>query len=375
MQDQPQIIKSGNVSIDDNYRAWLQSLKTRLQQSQIKAAVRVNSAMLEFYWELGRDIVAMNPERLWGTGIMNQLSLDLKAMFPDQTGFSVTNIKYMKRWYAFYNQSVIIRHQVGDELGTEIGHQAGGEIPMPPQFAYVPWRHHVEIITKCTSVEEAIFYVGKVIEGNWSRRQLEDNIASSLFSKQGKAITNFHDRLPALQGKLAQEILKDPYGLDFLTMKKGYDERQLEDALVRNITRFLLELGTGFSFIGRQIELRMPNGKSFFPDMLFYHFRLKCFVVVELKVIDFIPEFAGKLNFYVTAIDKLLKADDDNQTIGLLICKSKDKTLVEWSFQDVNKPLGVASYELQNVIDSTIDENLPSIEQIERAVNGEENSQ
>ncbi len=331
--------------------------------------------MLEFYWELGRDIVAMNPERLWGTGIMNQLSLDLKAMFPDQTGFSVTNIKYMKRWYAFYNQSVIIRHQVGDELGTEIGHQVGDEFPMPPQFAYVPWRHHVEIITKCASVEEAIFYVGKVIEGNWSRRQLEDNIASSLFSKQGKAITNFHDRLPALQGKLAQEILKDPYGLDFLTMKKGYDERQLEDALVRNITRFLLELGTGFSFIGRQIELRMPNGKSFFPDMLFYHFRLKCFVVVELKVIDFIPEFAGKLNFYVTAVDKLLKADDDNQTIGLLICKSKDKTLVEWSFQDVNKPLGVASYELQNVIDSTIDENLPSIEQIESAVNGEENSQ
>lgn len=375
MQDQPQIIKSGNVSIDDNYRAWLQSLKTRLQQSQIKAAVRVNSAMLEFYWELGRDIVAMNPERLWGTGIMNQLSLDLKAMFPDQTGFSVTNIKYMKRWYAFYNQSVIIRHQVGDELGTEIGHQVGDEFPMPPQFAYVPWRHHVEIITKCASVEEAIFYVGKVIEGNWSRRQLEDNIASLLFSKQGKAITNFHDRLPELQGKLAQEILKDPYGLDFLTMKKGYDERQLEDALVRNITRFLLELGTGFSFIGRQIELRMPNGKSFFPDMLFYHFRLKCFVVVELKVIDFIPEFAGKLNFYVTAVDKLLKADDDNQTIGLLICKSKDKTLVEWSFQDVNKPLGVASYELQNVIDSTIDENLPSIEQIESAVNGEENSQ
>lgn len=375
MQEKPQIIKAGHVSIDDNYRAWLQSLKTRLQQSQIKAAVRVNSAMLEFYWELGRDIVAMNPERLWGTGIMNQLSLDLKAMFPDQTGFSVTNIKYMKRWYAFYNQSVIIRHQVGDELGTEIGHQVGDEFPMPPQFAYVPWRHHVEIITKCASVEEAIFYVGKVIEGNWSRRQLEDNIASSLFSKQGKAITNFHDRLPALQGKLAQEILKDPYGLDFLTMKKGYDERQLEDALVRNITRFLLELGTGFSFIGRQIELRMPNGKSFFPDMLFYHFRLKCFVVVELKVIDFIPEFAGKLNFYVTAVDKLLKADDDNQTIGLLICKSKDKTLVEWSFQDVNKPLGVASYELQNVIDSTIDENLPSIEQIESAVNGEENSQ
>ncbi|MBO4722945.1 MAG: DUF1016 family protein [Muribaculaceae bacterium] len=369
MQDKPQIIKGGNISIDENYRSWLQSLKSRLQQYQIKAAVRVNSAMLEFYWELGRDIVAMKPEHLWGAGIINQLSLDLKEMFPNQTGFSVTNLKYMKRWYAFYSQSVIIRHQVGDELETEFGHQVGDEFTMPPQFAYVPWRHHVEIMTKCKSVEEALFYVDKVIEQNWSRRQLEDNIEASLFDKQGKALTNFHDRLPAEQGKLAQEILKDPYGLDFLTMKKGYDERQLEDALVKNITRFLLELGTGFSFVGRQIELRMPNGKSFFPDMLFYHFRLKCFVVVELKVVDFIPEFAGKLNFYVTAVDKLLKADDDNQTIGLLICKSKDKTLVEWSFQDVNKPLGVASYELQNVIDSTIDESLPTIQQIESAIN------
>lgn len=375
MQDKPQIIKGGNVTIDDKYRSWLQSLKSRLQRHQIKAAVSVNTALLEFYWALGRDIVAMKPEQLWGSGIINQLSLDLKELFPDQTGFSVTNLKYMKRWYAFYCQSVIIRHQVGDELETEFGHQLGDVIPMPPQFAYVPWRHHVEIIIKCKSVEEALFYLDKVIEQNWSRRQLEDNIEASLFTKQGKALTNFHDRLPAEQGKLAQEILKDPYGLDFLTMKKGYDERQLEDALVKNITRFLLELGTGFSFIGRQIELRMPNGKSFFPDMLFYHFRLKCFVVVELKVVDFIPEFAGKLNFYVTAVDKLLKADDDNQTIGLLICKSKDKTLVEWSFQDVNKPLGVASYELRNVIDSTIDENLPTIQQIESAINDDDNEQ
>ena len=360
MDNKPQIITSGNIALDEAYREWLKSLKTRLQQHQIKAAVRVNSEMLEFYWDLGHDIVAMKPEQRWGSGVMNQLSLDLKALFPGQSGFSVTNLKYIKRWFSFYGQSVVIGHQVGDEL------------QMPAQFAYVPWRHHVEIITKCKEVEEALFYIEKVIEGNWSRRQLEDNIASDLYLKQGKALTNFQERLPAEQGKLAQEILKDPYGLDFLTMKKGYDERQLEDALVQNITRFLLELGTGFSFVGRQIELRMPNGKSFFPDMLFYHFRLKCFVVVELKVVDFIPEFAGKLNFYVTAVDKLLRRSDDNQTIGLLICKSKDKTLVEWSFQDVNKPLGVASYELQNVIDETINKSLPSIEQIENAINENE---
>ena len=183
MQEKPQIIHSGNTTLDESYKSWLQSLKTRLQQHQIKAAVRVNSAMLEFYWSLGRDIDAMKPEQRWGTGIINQLSLDLKEMFPDQKGFSTTNIWYIKKWFLFYASDLEKLHQLGGEF--QIGHQVDDEIPMPPQFAYVPWRHHVEIITKCASVDEAIFYIGKVIEGNWSRRQLEDNIASSLFSKQG----------------------------------------------------------------------------------------------------------------------------------------------------------------------------------------------
>ena len=356
MDNKPQIVNSGILRLDASYQSWLLSLKTRLQQHQIKAAVRVNSYMLEFYWELGRDIVAMKPEERWGTGVINQLSLDLKALFPVQQGFSTSNIWYIKKWYSFYSKHLQKLHQVG------------GEIEMPSQFSYVPWRHHVEIITKCKSVEEALFYVYKVIDENWSRRQLEDNIADSLYIKQGKALNNFDERLPLEQGKLAQEILKDPYGFDFLTMKKGYDERQLEDALTTNITRFLLELGAGFSFIGRQVELRMPNGKSFFPDMLFYHYRLKCFVVVELKVVDFIPEFAGKLNFYVTAVDKILRSHDDNQTIGLLICKSKDKTLVEWSFQDVNKPLGVASYQLQHIVDSTVENAISATKQLDKDI-------
>jgi len=232
---------------------------------------------------------------------------------------------------------------------------------MPSDFGLVPWRHHIEIFTHSHSVEEALFYIEKTIEGNWSRRQLEDFIESDLYSHSGNGISNFLDKLPTPQGHLAESLLKDPYTFDFVAVKKGYDELQLENELINNISRFLLELGQGFAFVGRQMELKMPGGQTFIPDMLFYHIKLKCYVVIELKTVRFKPEFAGKLNFYVTAVDKLLKGEDDNPTIGLLICKSKDKTVVEWSFQDIHKPIGVASY-------TTTPNILPSAETIRQAI-------
>ena len=190
---------------------------------------------------------------------------------------------------------------------------------MPKEFGAVPWGHHILVITKCQSVEEALFYVNKVVEEGWSRRRLEDELASNLYVRQGKAITNFSTSLMLPQSTLATEMLKDPYTFDFLTLTQGYNEKQLEDALAHNITRFLLELGSGFAYVGRQMELRMPNGQSYFPDMVFYHIKMRCYVVVELKVVEFMPEFAGKLNFYVSAADHLLRSADDNPTIGLLI--------------------------------------------------------
>lgn len=219
-----------------------------------------------------------------------------------------------------------------------------------------PWRHHTDIISECKSVEEALFYIHKTVDNNWSRSVLESNLNADLYKIQGKAITNFSSKLPLPQSSLAQNILKDPYNFSFLNMQRGYDERKLEDALVNNITRFLLELGKGFAFVGRQTELKMPNGKSYFPDLIFYHTFLKCYVVIELKVVDFIPEFVGKLNFYVSAADELLKQSDDNPSIGVLICKSHDKTTVEWSFRGIERPIGVASYQLQEVVDRTIAE-------------------
>lgn len=351
---------SRNIAIGGKeYASFLSKTKERYRYTQIKAAVKVNTSLLEFYWDLGRDISKLSALSKWGSAFFECLSLDLKNEFPNQGGFSVTNLKYVKRWYDFYYQSDIIRHQVGDEL------------EMPSDFGLIPWRHHIAILTHCKSVEEAIFYIDKTIQYSWSRSQLEFELSSNLYKRTSNAITNFSTTLPKPHSGLASAILKSPYEFGFITAKI-VSERQLEDALATNITRFLLELGQGFAYVGRQVELQMPGGQTFIPDMIFYHTRLKCYIVVELKTVPFIPEFAGKLNFYVSALDELMKQPDDNPSIGLLICKSKDDTVVEWSFRGVQSPLGVAEYklgqsheksylpsesEIQKVVDTYIDNN------------------
>ena len=368
------------MTADEGYVQWMADIKQRFRQSQLKAAVRVNTAMLEFYWSMGRDIVELRAESKWGNGFFNQLSLDLRTAFPNETGFSVTNLKYMKRWYAFYNERVTIRHQAADELGANLGYNTSikpdvlnrqqpadefdaannqqpiDQLEMPGIFGRIPWFHHVQIISKCKTLDEAHFYIHHVVEEGWSRSKLEGQIAANLYGSQGAAITNFSSTLPDTQSQLAKEILKDPYHFDFLSMREGYEEEDLEDALVSKVTQFLLELGKGFSYVGRQIELQMPGGQTFFPDLLFYHIPQHRYVVVELKVGKFIPEYAGKLNFYVTAVDELLRAEGDNPTVGLVICKSTDKTVVEWSLKDINKPLGVSTYQLEQVVARTVKE-------------------
>lgn len=328
------IIMSTETKNSKDYTIWLTELKQRYKSSQMKAAVKVNSEMLAFYWSLGRDLVEMKMEEKWGEGIVERISLDLKREYPEQKGFSTINLWYMKRWYLFYNQGDKKLYQAGKELEEML-------------FS-VPWRHHCHIISKCKSVEEALFYVRQTIDGNWSRSTLENAVAAKRYESTGKAVTNFDTRLPKNDSDMAKDILKDPYNFDFLSMTDRYTERELENELTNHITKFLLELGTGFAFYGRQVELRV-SGTSYYIDMLFYHVRLKCFVVVELKTVEFEPEFAGKLNFYVTAVDRLLKQENDRPTIGLLICKTKDKTKVEWSFDSVNKPMGVASYEMETL--------------------------
>ncbi len=344
MKDKPLFISRDGIITDEGYVQWMSDIKQRFRQSQLKAAVRVNTAMLEFYWSLGKDIVELRAESKWGSGFFNQLSLDLRTAFPNETGFSVTNLKYMKRWYAFYNERVTIRQQLADELKmTEI-------------FGQIPWFHHVTIFTKCKTIEEALFYINKDAEEGWSRSWLEDQIAAKLYLSQGAAVTNFEHTLPMEQSQLARELLKDEYNFEFLAMKARYDEHDLEEALVTNITRFLLELGKGFAYLGRQMELRMDEETTFFPDLVFYHIPQKRYVIIELKAVKYMPEFAGKLNFYVTAADELLRGEDDNPSVGLIICKTAKKTVVEWSLKDINKPLGVASYQLEQVVERTVKE-------------------
>ena len=368
--EMPSFVYRDGMTADKDYIEWLSDVKTRFRQCQIKASIRVNTTMLEFYWSIGRDLVALRAEERWGAGVVKQFTLDMRQAFPDATGFSHTNVKYMKQWYSFYFEQFAKSHQVDGQLTatgksqqvvgqlelTEKSQQVVGQLEIPEVLGQVPWGHHIQIISKCKSINEAFFYINKITTEGWSRALLEHQLASNLYEIQGSAITNFDVTLPTAQSELAKKILKQEYDLSFITVEEVKKEKDLENALANNITRFLLELGRGFSYVGRQIELQMPGGQTYFPDLVFYHIPQHRYVVVELKAVKFIPEFAGKLNFYVTAADKLLRGEGDNPSVGLLICKSTDKTIVEWSLQDIQKPLGVASYQLQEVVERTIAE-------------------
>lgn len=353
--NKPAFVKRDTIIAGKEYAQLLSTLKERFRRSQIKAAVKVNTTMLEYYWSMGRDLSKLHEAAKWGTAFFDCLSLDLKSAFPGQTGFSVTNIKYAKRWYEFYNQEDVIRQQLVDEF------------EMPTDFGLIPWGHNIEIFTRSKSINEAIFYIEETIHNSWSRAELGVEIDNNLYEIQGHAITNFDEKLPAPYSGLAKAILKSPYDFRFID-NKITTEKQLEDELAANITRFLLELGQGFAYVGRQMELKMPGGQTFIPDMIFYHTRLKSYIVCELKVVPFIPDFAGKLNFYVSAVDELMKQPDDNPTIGLLICKSKDDTVVEWSFRGMNQPLGVAEYQLKEFISEKAAKLLPSEAELQNVI-------
>ena len=337
--------------VSSEYKIWLESLKNKFRSSQIKASIKVNTTLLEFYWDLGGQIVQKQEEHKWGSGFLEKLSNDLSAEFPDVKGFSYRNIRFIRQWYIFWQQGAAkIKNKNWQQLVAIL--------------FQVPWGHHQIILNKIKNLDEAIYYVQNTVENGISRSVLMHQIESNLYARDGKAITNFENTLPPLQSDLAKEITKDPYNFDFLVLTQDYQERELEDALTKNITDFLLELGSGFAFVGRQYKL-VVGGDEFKTDLLFYHIKLKCYVVVELKVTSFKPEHAGKLSFYTSAIDGELKGIDDNPTVGILICKSKNNTVVEYALKDINKPLGVSEYQLTEILPNEYKSSLPSIEEIE----------
>ena len=341
-----------NLLQDNEYKRWLKDLKQKVLQSQLKAVVQVNSTLLEFYWELGEEIVLRQSQARWGDGFLKQLSQDLMAEFPDIKGFSERNLKYIRQWVVFYS---------GDKV---IGQQSVA------QLTQIPWGHNLKIIAKCQSVEEAVYYVQNTLDNGWSRSVLTHQIESGLWQREGKAISNFSETLPAPQSDLAQQALKDPYVFDFLTLRKQHSERELEQGLIEHITHFLLELGAGFAYMGKQYPIQVGE-RDFFIDLLFYHAQLHCYVVIELKIGDFEPEHAGKLNFYIKTIDEQLRKQADQPTIGILLCKNKDRLVAEYALSDIQKPIGVSEYQLTQSLPKNLQSKLPSIEEIENELGGE----
>lgn len=354
-----------------DYRNWLLELKNKIQKSQIKASLAINRELIQLYWELGEQIVEKQETAKWGSGFIDQLSKDLKAEFPDVGGFSVSNLKYCKQFYLFYS-SVLIRQQVVGELETSNNQQLTKRQQTVSKFNdelfNIPWGHHITIIQKIKNTQEATFYIQKTIENNWSRSILLHQIESNLYERQGKAVNNFTATLPQPQSDLANQLLKDPYQFDFLQLTEKYNERDLEKALTHQITEFLLELGAGFSFVGKQYPIYLGE-KEYFIDLLFYHLKLRCFVVIELKVVDFEPEFAGKLNFYLNIIDDHLKHETDQPSIGIIICKTKDNLEAEYALRGIEKPIGISEYDLKKILPENLKGSLPTIEEIEAELN------
>lgn len=363
--------------ISPEYHDWLRNLKQQIKTGQIKAALSVNSQMIMLYWDLGRQIVEKQEHAKWGSGFIEQLSKDLKAEFPEMKGFSSTNLHYCRRFYKFYSQQIggnestlTILPQVEAKLrvieneSNIILPQLGAEFEkVSSLMVSIPWGHHKMVIDKCKTISQALFYINKTIENNWSRAVLEYQIETNLFGRQGKAVTNFNLTLPLPQSDLANELMKDPYNFDFLQLSEKVKETDLEKALIQHISHFLPELGIGFAYMGRQFSFKLGT-KDYRTDLLFYHTRLKCYVIIELKVREFEPEFVGKLNFYISTINELVKDNFDKPTIGILLCKNKDNYEVEFSLKDVNNPIGVSTFHYTELADD-IKAVLPSAEELQ----------
>jgi predicted nuclease of restriction endonuclease-like (RecB) superfamily len=330
------------------YTDWLADLKTRIHSAQQRATLAVNRELVLLYWQIGRDILTRQAEQGWGAKVIERLAEDLRAAFPEVKGFSRANLMYMRAFAEAWPDAEIVQQAVGQ----------------------LPWGHNLVLLTRLKNAEQRLAYARSAIAHGWSRNVLNIHIETRLLERQGAALTNFELTLPKPQSDLARESLKDPYRLDFLGLGREAGEREIENALVKHITEFLLELGAGFAFVGRQVLLDVA-GDEFFIDLLFYHLKLRCYVVIELKGGKFKPEHLGQLSFYLAAVDAQVKHPQDAPTIGLLLCKSKNKVVAEYALRNNTQPLGVAEYQLLDSLPAELQTSLPSIEQIERELAGD----
>jgi predicted nuclease of restriction endonuclease-like (RecB) superfamily len=336
--------------IPEGYDEFLRGLKERIRTAQVRAALAVNRELVLLYWRSGQDILERQRQSGWGSKVIDRLAADLRSAFLEMSGFSPRNLKYMRAFAEAWPDEDFVQ-QVAAQL---------------------PWFHNCTILDKLKNLAERIWYAQQTIENGWSRNILIHQIESNLFHRKGKAITNFDRTLPAPQSELAQQIIKDPYNFDFLSLGSEAKERDLERGLIAQLQKFLLELGVGFAFVGSQYPLEV-DGEDFFIDLLFYHLKLRCFVVIDLKMDQFRPEYAGKMNFYLSAVDDLLKHSSDQPSLGIILCKTKKKMVVEYALRDTSKPLGVAEYRITAALPERLKGNLPSIEDLEAELSETDN--
>jgi len=332
------------VNISDlSYSELIKSLKLEIQQARVKAHLAVNKELVLLYWRIGQNILERQKTEGWGAKVIENISKDLRSEFPEMKGLSSQNIAYMRQFASEYENSQIIQQLVGE----------------------IPWGHNILIFSRIKSSDQRIWYIYKTIENGWSRNVLALQIDTNLYEREGKSITNFKNTLPTLQSDLAQSIIKDPYNLEFLNIQDKVAERELETRLVNNIRDFLLELGQGFAFIGNQYHIEL-EGEDYYLDLVFYHVKLKCYVVIELKTGKFKPEHAGKLNFYLNLMDKKVKDGNDNPTIGLILCQEKKGITVEYAIEGINKPIGVSQFKLTEELPNKLKDLLPTPEKLSK---------
>lgn len=358
-------MKSEFLILDSDYLDWVKELSARYRKSQIKAAVKVNQEMLRFYWELGKDIVELNAENKYGSNFYTVISTDLKRLVPNASGLSPSNIRYAKRFFELYSSTYTNFQQLAEKSETNLSLSE----KMLTNLFSVPWGHHMLLIDKCSdNTQKALFFVHQTVENGWSRATLLNFLSSDLYERQGKAITNFKNTLPDVTSDLAQELTKDPYDFAFTGITGRYNERLLKDKLLNNITNFLVELGTGFAYVGKEYRLQVGEREQFI-DLLFYNLQLSCYVVIEVKIGKF--EFAdiGQLGGYVVSCNHILRKEGrDNPTIGLLICKEKDKIQAQYTLESSSQPIGISEYELERFYPEKVEGTIPTIEEIEKGI-------
>lgn len=354
--------------LDKDYTDWVADLSKRYRSSQIKAAVSVNEELLKFYWSLGRDMLMRQEENKYGRGFFKTLSRDLKAALPEANGFSPRNLYYIRDFYRMYREilpPIEAESPIQNFLQNAEISLASNLPQLEANLFRLPWGHHKLLIDKYFKQPGiALFYAKEAVEKGWSRSVLDHMLDTNLHLRQGKAVSNFNTRLPQPTGELAQELTKDPYIFDFVNLTDTYKERELKDALLSEITRFLLELGEGFAYVGKEYRLKIGDTEQF-TDLLFYNLKLRCYCVIEVKVTEFEPGHLGQLGTYVTAVNHMLKTEQDNPTIGLLVCKTKDNVLAQYSLEGYNLPIGISQYQLDKLLPDNFKSTLPTIEEIE----------